>query len=135
MSHYLSFLMGGENIQDSDLENVSVKIKEKDSDGDRKIIIPSDKISDYIELIKSKLTAGFWNEMIGEDEIVFLFKLKDGTIKEYRLSPENEHEIDKLCAELNNESPDKTANVYKYISENSFYHDFMVKYWSNMINR
>jgi len=65
----------------------------------------------------------------------FIFKLKDGSIKEYNLSIGNEAEIDKLCAELNNEPPETTANVYKYISENTFYHDTMLKYWSQNINR
>ena len=32
-------------------------------------------------------------------------------------------------------STDKTANVYKYISGNDFYRDFMIKYYSNLVNR
>ena len=135
MSHYLSFLMGGANIQDGQLEALNIQIKDKDSDGDRKLIIPAESLAQYVELIKTGLTPGFWNEIIGAEEIIFIFKLKDGAVKEYKLSPENEQEIDKLCAELNNESPDKTANVYKYISENSFYHDFMLEHYKNMINR
>ncbi len=127
--------MGGENIKDEQLKSLSIEIVEKDLDGDRKLKIPSEKLSQHVDLIKTGLTPGFWNEIIGEEQIVFVFKLKDGTIKEHRLSPENEHEIDKLCAELNNETPDKTANVYKYISENSFYHNFMIEHYSNFINR
>lgn len=127
--------MGAEKIEDKELEDLSIKIENKDSDGDRSIKIPSEKLSQYIELIKNKLTKGFWNEIIGAKEIVFIFKFKDDSIKEYRLSPENEQEIDKLCAELNNEPPDKTANVYKYISDNKFYHDFMIEHYSDMINR
>ncbi len=135
MPYYLSFLMGGANIQDSQLEALNIQIKEKDSDGDRKLIIPAENLVQYTELIKTGLTPGFWNEIIGAEKIIFIFKLKDGSVKEYKLSPENEQEIDKLCAELNNESPDKTANVYKYISENSFYHDFMLEHYRDMINR
>ncbi len=127
--------MGGANIQDSQLEVLNIQIKEKDSDGDRKLIIPEENLAQYTKLIKTGLTPGFWNEIIGEEEIMFIFKLKDGTIKEYKLSLENEQEIDKLCAKLNNEPPDKTANVYKYISENSFYHDFMLEHYKDLINR
>ena len=127
--------MGGANIQGSQLEVLNIQIKEKDSDGDRKLIIPAKSLAQYIELIKTELTPGFWNEIIGAEEIIFIFKLKDKTIKEYKLSSENEQEIDKLCAELNNEPSDKTANVYKYISENSFYHDFMMEHYAKMINR
>jgi len=127
--------MGGKEIQNEQLEDLGVKIVEKDSDGDRKLQIPQESLSGYLELIRSQLEPGFWNEVIGEKEIIFTFKFKDGQIKEYRLSPENESEIDKLCAELNNEPPEKTANVYKYISENSFYHDFMAQHYLDLINR
>lgn len=127
--------MGGKNISDEDLESLKVGIEEKDSDGDRAIKIPEEKLIQYIELVKTKLEKGFWNEIIGAKEIIFIFKFKDGSIKEYKLSPENEQEIDKLCAELNSEPEDKTANVYKYISENRFYHDFMVENYLDMINR
>ncbi|MDO8676595.1 MAG: hypothetical protein Q7K16_03010 [Candidatus Azambacteria bacterium] len=135
MPYCLSYLMGAGNIQDTELENLEIKIEDRTSDGDRMLKIPEEKLSQYIELIKNKLTNGFWNEIVGEKEILFTFKFKDGSIKEYELSPENEHEIDKLCAEFNNESPDKTANVYKYISDNKFYHNFMVEHYSDMVNR
>ncbi len=135
MSSYLSYLMGAENIQDAELEDLGVKIKDRTSDGDRMLVIPDDKLSRYVEFIKVKLANGFWNEVIGEKEIIFIFKFKDGHIKEYKLSPDNEREIDKLCAEFNNEPPDKTANVYKYISDNKFYHDFMMEHYEDMISR
>lgn len=132
---YLSYLMGAENIEDKDLLDLGINIEKKMADGDRTLKIPEDKLSQYLELIKIKLNNGFWNEVIGEKEIIFVFKLKDGSIKEYKLSPENEQEVDNLCAELNNEPPEKTANVYKYISDNKFYHDFMMEHYADLINR
>jgi len=135
MSYYLSYLMGAEKIEDKELEDLDIKIENKDSDGNRSIKVLEEKLPQYIELIKDKLTNGFWNEIIGAKEILFIFKFKDGSIKEFKLFPENEQEIDKLCAEFNNEPPDKTANVYKYISDNKFYHDFMIEHYSDMINR
>ena len=132
---YLSYLMGADNIEDKELTDLGIGIEETKPDGDRTLKIPGDRLSGYIELIKTKLNNGVWNEMVGEKEIIFVFKLKDGSIKEYRLSPENEQEIDKLCAELNNEPPEKTANVYKYILDNKFYHDFMMKHYADLINR
>ena len=131
----LSYLMGAENIEDKELTDLDIQIEGKTPDGSRLLKIPEEKLSQYIELIKNKLTNGFWNEIIGEKEIIFIFKFKDGSIKEYQLSPENEQEIDNLCAEFNNEPPDKTANVYKYISDNKFYHDFMMEHYADMINR
>lgn len=135
MSHALSYLMGAEEIKDSELKSLGIEIKNTTKDGDRMLVIPAEKLSSYIELVKSKLTNGFWNEIIGEKEITFIFKFKNGHTKEYKLSPENEQEIDALCAKFNNEPPDKTANVYKYISDNNFYHDFMMKHYADLINR
>ena len=131
----LSYLMGAERIEDNDLTDLGISIEEKMTDGDRTLKIPDEKLGKYVELIKAKLDNGFWNEVIGERQITFIFKFKDGHIGEYKLSPDSEREIDKLCAEFNNEPPDKTANVYKYISDNKFYHDFMMKHYADMINR
>ena len=132
---YLSYLMGAENIQDKELEDLGIKIADRTPEGDRMLKISEKELALYIELIKTKLANGFWNEVIGANEIIFIFKFKDGSIKEYKLSPDNEQEIDKLCAEFNNESSDKTANVYKYIADNKFYHDFMMEHYADMINR
>ena len=132
---YLSYLMGAENMLDDEITSLSISIEEKDQNGHRSLKIPEEKLLQYIELVKTKLSKGFWNEIIGAKEILFIFKIEDGSIKEYKLSPENEQEIDKLCAKLNNEPADKTAHVYKYISENKFYHDFMIKHYSDLINR
>lgn len=134
-NYYLSYLMGAEAIQDQELEALNIDITSKTESGSRLLKIPQESLFPYIEHIKAKLNKGFWNEIIGSEEILFIFKLSDGTIKEYKLSSLNEAEIDQLCAELNNEPPDKTANVYKYISKNDFYHDFMLKHYSDQINR
>lgn len=81
------------------------------------------------------MTNGFWNEIVGEKEIIFVFKFKDGSVKEYELSLEIEKEVSILCSEFTGEPLDKTANVYKYISGNKFYHDFMMEHYADMINR
>lgn len=132
---YLSYLMGAEAITDDELEALGVIIVGKSKSGSRKLQIPAEKIALYESLIREKLSPGFWNEYIGPDRIHFIFKLKDGTIKEYDLSTENEPEIGRLCAELNDQDPTETRIVYKYISENDFYHETMVKYWNKEINR
>ena len=132
---YLSYLMGADNITNGDITALSIEIVEIKKDGDRTLKIPENKLSLYIELIKTKLDKGFWNEIVGAKEIIFIFKFKDGSIKEYRLSPANEEEVDKLCTEFNHEPPEKTLNVYKYISDNKFYHDFMLEHFADLINR
>lgn len=127
--------MGADNISDEELTDLRIEIVGKTESGSRKLNIPSNAIEAYRDLIKEKMTPGFWNEFLDENEIYFIFKLKDGAIREYVLSSENEQEIDDLCAKLNNEPPDKTANVYKYISENNFYHDLMMEHYKEMIER
>lgn len=135
MPDHLSYLMGGDDIQDSQLDILGIKIVEKESDGDRKLEIPLKTLAQYIQLVKNKLTPGFWNEIIGYEGILFIFKFKDGIVKEYKLSINNEEEIDKLCAKFNNELPGETHNVYKWLSNNNFYHDFVVGHYANLINR
>ena len=132
---YLSYLMGSDKISDQDLTNLGIEIVEKTDSGSKKLKIPSEKIEGYKNLIREKITAGFWNEFLDENNIHFIFKFQNGEVKEYVLSPENEQEIDKICAELNNEPPEKTMNVYKYISDNDFYHDFMMEHYKEMIER
>lgn len=127
--------MGAKNIEDKDLTNLGIDIVEKTDSESRKLKIPSEKIEGYKDLIREKITPGFWNEFLDENNVHFIFKLKNGELKEYVLSPENEQEVDHLCAELNNEPPEKTANVFKYISDNDFYHDFMMEHYKGMIER
>ena len=135
MAYYLSFLMSADHIQDSQLKALDIEIVEKASDGDRKLKIPLKSLSQYLDLIKTGLTPGFWNEVVGPKEITFIFKFKDGTIEEYKLSSETEIEISKLCTQFNNDPLEKTSNIYRYISGNNFYHDFMVEHYSDSINR
>ncbi|OGF69827.1 hypothetical protein A3H65_00810 [Candidatus Giovannonibacteria bacterium RIFCSPLOWO2_02_FULL_45_14] len=116
----LSYLMGAEEISDKELGDLDIEISGKAESGHRMLKIPDEKVLRYIEVIKMKMTPGFWNEIVGEREIIFIFKFKDGKIKEYKLSPANEQEISDLCESFNDEPPRKAANVYKYISENKF---------------
>jgi len=127
--------MGAEGIKDKELTDLGVIIVGKTGSGDRKLKISKENIGAYKALVAEKMTLGFWNEFLDEEGIYFIFKLENGDIKEYMLSPSNEQEIDELCAKLNNESPDKTANVYKYIAENDFYHDFMIRHYKEMVER
>jgi hypothetical protein len=127
--------MGAEKISDKDITNLGISIVEKTDSESRKLKIPSKKIEGYKSLVREKITPGFWNEFLDENNIHFIFKFKNGEVKEYVLSPDNEQEVDKICAELNNEPPEKTANVYKYISDNDFYHDFMMEHYKEMIER
>ena len=107
--------MGGKEIKDEELVDLGLSIEEKDEDGGRAIKIPEEKLGEYREIIKAKLEAGFWNDVIGEKEIIFIFKFKDSSVREYKLSLENEQEIDDLCAEFTNEPKTAEANVFKML--------------------
>ena len=131
---HLSYLMGADEISDEELKALGIEIAGRKSEI-RMLKILDKILTRYIEVVKVKMTAGFWNEIIGDNEIIFVFKCKDGEIKEYKLSPENEQEISDLCESVNNEPPRKAANVYKYLSENKFYHNFMREHYRDMIER
>lgn len=135
MATYLSYLMGADKIQDKELEDLNIEIFGRTESKSRKLKISRENLSEYIELVRNKLSEGFWNEILGDENILFIFKFKDGSIKKFTLSTENEPEIAKLCTEFNGEPPGKTANVYKYISENDFYQDFMLEHYDSLINR
>ncbi len=120
-----SYLMGGEDISDEDLKRLKIKILDTTEKGYRKIEIPKSKIKDYEKLIENKMTLGFWNEYIAK-EIIFIFKFKDGKVKRFVLSRENEKEIDKLGEEFNGRVWKKKASVWKWLAKNDTYADLIV---------
>jgi len=44
-------------------------------------------------------------------------------------------EIDRLGAEFNNEALPKVTNVYKWLANNKFYHNFMMEHYAGLIDR
>lgn len=119
-----SFLMGGGDITDQELLALGIEIKRKDKDGDREIIIPKKSLSSYEKLIKEKLSPGFWNEYIAED-VVFLFKNKEGKIERLILSGRTEEEINKLVAKFLNKRLDEVS-IYKLLIENDWYKNLFI---------
>lgn len=120
---YKSYLMGASKITDTELTDLNIEII-KDSDPEiRKLIIPSESIEQYKELIRQKLDVGFWNDFVGEDQVYFIFKMPDGKIIEYSYSENDRLEIAKLCTQLNKDAIEKTSNLLDYLAENSFYTD------------
>ncbi len=132
---YLSYLMGADTVTDSDITSLGIIVENTDQDGDYSLKILAEKLSQYIDLVKAKLNEGFWNEIVGAEKIFFIFKFKDGSVQEHILSLDNEAEISKLCSEFNGDPLEKTANVYRYISGNKFYQDFMMEHYVDLINR
>ena len=114
---------------------MGIFIASKTKDTHRRLNIPEQSFSPYLSLIKEKLCNDFWNEIVGEKEIVFIFKFKDGRIEQYNLSQETEKQIDKLCAKFNAQPLPPVTNVYKWLSENEHYQALMLEHYGLMISR
>lgn len=124
MPRYLSYLMGGSKITDEDLLRLHIDIGAASSEN-RMLSIPRKSIEEYKKLIEEKLDAGFWNDILGEKEIIFIFKFKNGTTREFVLSKENQTEIAELCSEFNGDPMKKTSDILHYLAGNSFYKNFI----------
>ena len=83
---YLSILLGADGISDSELTDLGVEILEGAGTRLRKLLIPGGSVPAYKALVRERLTPGYWNEIVGRQEILFIFKLEDGTVKERALS-------------------------------------------------
>ncbi|HEY5221071.1 MAG TPA: non-canonical purine NTP pyrophosphatase [Candidatus Paceibacterota bacterium] len=117
-----SYLMGGEKITDQDLKNLDIRIVEVIPSGDRKIIIPENKITDYEKLITEKIDVGFWNEYIGK-ETVFIFKHSDNRTERIVLSNETEAHINDLASQF---AKQKFISPWLMLAENKWYEDIII---------
>jgi len=131
---YKSYLMGASKISDRELKNLGIKIIETKSDGDRLLIIPNDKIENYIKIIELKLDKGFWNEVVG-NEIIFVFRFNDGKVKKFILNDNNSEEVAKLCSKFSGESYEKTSDILGYLLDNEFYSDYVAEIKNKKINK
>ncbi|MDO8528838.1 MAG: leucine--tRNA ligase [Nanoarchaeota archaeon] len=124
--NYKSYLMGGSKITGNDLIKIGVKIVDTTQSGSRKLLIPNNKIERYLQLIAKRLDKGFWNEVVG-NEVIFLFKFKDGKTEKFVLNDKNSEKIAALCAEFNNKPYEKTSDLLGYLLDNDFYNDYVAK--------
>ncbi len=125
---YLSFLMGAPDISDDELSRLGVGIVETVGSGIRGLLIPGRSLPEYKALIRERLKRGFWNEMVGREEMHFVFKLSDGTLKELRYSAETRDEIARLCTELNKDPIERTSDMPRYLARNPFYRDVALQF-------
>jgi hypothetical protein len=125
---YISFLMAAPDISDDELTCIGVRILETVGSGVRGLLIPNQSLPEYKALIRDKLKSGFWSEMVGREEMHFVFKLSDGTLKELRYSGETRDEIAQLCTALNNDPIERTSDMPRYLAGNPFYRDVAVRF-------
>ena len=121
--------MGASTVSQRELQSLRIEIVESARSGSRCLRIPAASLPAYRDLVRERLEPGFWNEVLGREEISFTFKLKDGTLKELTYSPENRQEIAQLCSELNDDPIEKTSDLPRYLATNSFYRDLMIAYY------
>ncbi len=129
-NEYLSFLMAAPDISDVELSRCGIEVVETFGSGIRGLLIPGHRLPAYKALIRERMKRGFWNEMVGRDEMFFLFKLSDGTLKELCYSAETRDEIARLCTELNNDPIERTSDMPRYLAGNPFYREVAVQFYA-----
>jgi len=128
---YLSFLMGADAIEDQELTTLGVEILRGSGSPFRGLLIPEKSLSAYKGLVREKLTPGFWNDILGREEVFFIFKLADRTLRELALSEGTRAEIARLCSSLNKDPIEKTSEVLRYLAGNPFYRELIDAFHSD----
>ena len=126
---YISLLMGAPGVSDVELTALGVEVIDRFGADVRGLLVPAGSLRAYQQLVREKLEPGFWNDLVGPNEIVFLFKLRDGTLVELTLSESNRREIARLCSSLNGDPIEKTSDLPAYFAANPFYREAMVEYY------
>ena len=122
---YLSLLMGAEAISDKEITDLGATILKGAGTPFRGLLVPAGSLPAYKALIREKLTPGFWNDILGRHEILFIFKLKDGSVRELAFSEATRPEIARLCSLLNNDPIEKTSDMPRYLAGNTFYRELI----------
>lgn len=130
---YLSFLMGAPAISDDEITQLGVRIVQGAGSAFRGLLIPADSLEGYKTLVCEKLTPGFWNEIVGRQEIFFIFKLADGVIRELAFSEATRSEIAHLCSSLNKDSIEKTLDIPRYLAGNPFYRELIARFHAGSV--
>ncbi len=126
---YISLLMGAPDVSDAELSELGVEVRERFGSNVRGLLVPARSLPAYQQLVRAKLEPGFWNDLVGPDEIIFLFKLRDGVVRELTLSESNRREIARLCSSLNGDPIEKTSDLPAYFAAHPFYREAMVEYY------
>jgi len=125
---YFSYLMGADQISDSELGEIGVEITSKPDSDSRTLKISEQSLERYEELISDKLDPGFWNDIVSEKRILFIFKFTDGSVKRFELSKKNQSEIAQLCHDFNGDPLEKTSDILAYLAGNDFYADTIARF-------
>ena len=125
---YISFLMGSAAISDEELVDLGIEVVRGAGSPFRGLLIPGSSLDAYKALVREKLTPGFWNDILGRQEILFVFKLADGTLEEFIYSEANRERIASLCTSLNGDPIETTSDLLRYLAGNPFYRELLVAF-------
>ena len=123
---YISLLMGAPSLTDPELSEAGVVVLERFGSGVRGLLVGPASVLSYKQLVRERLQPGFWNDLVSQDEIVFIFKLADGSLREFTLSAHNQAEVSRLCSQLNSDSLERTSDLPSYFATNPFYRGIMI---------
>ena len=120
--------MGADAIADEELTHLGIKVLQGAGSPFRGLLIPESILTAYRALVRQKITPGFWNDIVGRQDVLFIFKLGDGTIRELALSEATRSEIARLCSSLNQDPIEKTSDIPRYLSGNPFYRELIAAF-------
>jgi len=119
---FKSYLMGAEEISDRELEEIGMKVVKRLKSGSREVLIPRGKEREYEKLVGEKMTTGYWNEYLG-DEVVFVFKHKDGAVERLVLHSGYDGRIGELMEEFSGGEIKAEMPIWGVMRGNGWYKD------------
>lgn len=122
----VSYIMGQKNITAADIQALGGEVHSVTDAGFLCVEFPKTSVGAFEQLVTEKMEPGFWNEYIG-DEVVFIFKQKDGSTQRYVLS-EDTHETIRREGQKFNDQPNKQESVWGWLGGNSYYGDFFLEH-------
>lgn len=125
-----SYIMGQKNISQEDIESIGGTVAKTTESGHLCVKFPKESSQQFEDLITEKMEPGFWNEYVG-DEIVFIFKHKDGKTERFVLSDETNEKIRILGNEFNNHEDDSSTRVEDWLKNNEWYKDWIPDHVGN----
>ena len=113
---YYSYAMGLDNsIKELEQEKFII---EQDKEN-YKVTFSKGKEKIWEQFISKHLKVGYWNEYLKENEVIFLFSLKEG-IKRVVVKNYQDEEVLKLCEQL---AETKFKSIKEMLKGNDFYKD------------
>lgn len=125
---YVSFLKAAPAITDGDLIGIGVTVLREHGAVARDLLVPASSLLRYSALVRERLVPGSWNEIVGREQILFIFKLEDGTVRDFVLEEGTEPEIARLSGALNDDLIEQTSDVLGYLAGNPLYQDLIAAF-------